>query len=72
LKETPEGAFRCRKSTIISREKARRAKYRSEIPKLKQAVEKGDDALMEYLLENWTFGSSRARKKYSLPKEGEE
>jgi hypothetical protein len=67
LKETPEGAFRCRKSTIILREKERREKYRSEIPKLKQALEKGDDALLEYLLENWTIGSSRTRKKYSLP-----
>ena len=64
LKSTPEGAFKCRRATILKREQARRERYLAELPRLREAVLGGDDILLNYLLENWTLGASKRNKKY--------
>ena len=55
LKNDPEALYYYRKSTIDKREEARRAKIRADLPNIKEALSKGDEALVDYLLDHYGF-----------------
>lgn len=65
LKNDPEALYYYRKSTIDKREAERRAKIRADLPNIKEALSKGDEALVDYLFDH--YGLRGSRRKYRRP-----
>ena len=65
IKNDPEMVYKHRRATIEARKQARLDKIRSDLPNIKQALNLGDEALVDYLYNHYTFSPNlQDRRSY--------
>lgn len=66
IRSDPVLKYKNRKSTIEARERQRKDKIRDDLPNIKRALEKGDDALVDYIFDHYGFNNNK--RTYDIKK----